>query len=516
MAINIPIISSLDAKGFDKAQKEFASLDGASAKTAFALKKAMLPAVAIIGGLGAAAVPAVKAASDLNETISKTSQIFGDADESVFKFAGTAAKQLGQTKTQALEAASTFAQFGKAAGLTGKDLGKFSTEFVTLASDLASFNNTPVDQAIMALGGALRGEAEPMRKFGVLLSQSAIEAKALSMGLITTTVDQDKLNIALMKADLAFKKQSEAITKYGEDSNEAMSATIAYESAQIALDKAVGGSADALTAQQKTLATQALIMSSTSDAQGDFIKTSDGLANSQKILSAEFGNMQAQMGQVLLPAVTALTKALTVLTGSMGDNQTAALIVIGTIAALAVGVIAANVAMKVYQATLVLTKIATVALNAVTSANPYVLVAAAVIALTAAMVYLEIKFQAMSKAFDMFGNAIIVVTGPLGVLIGMLRKLDSLRESIGGFNFGGISIPGFADGGIVTRPTLAMVGEKGPEAIIPMSQMGNMGGGGVTVNVTGGLATSAEIGQAVVNAIRAYNRSAGPAQIQVA
>jgi hypothetical protein len=67
-----------------------------------------------------------------------------------------------------------------------------------------------------------------------------------------------------------------------------------------------------------------------------------------------------------------------------------------------------------------------------------------------------------------------------------------------------------------TRPTLAMVGEKGPEAIIPMSQMGNMGGGGVTVNVTGGLATSAEIGQAVVNAIRAYNRSAGPAQIQVA
>ena len=366
MAINIPIISSLDAKGFDKAQKEFASLNGASAKTAFALKKAMLPAAAIIGGLGAAAVPAVKAASDLNETISKTSQIFGDADESVFKFAGTAAKQLGQTKTQALEAASTFAQFGKAAGLTGKDLGKFSTEFVTLASDLASFNNTPVDQAIMALGGALRGEAEPMRKFGVLLSQSAIEAKALSMGLITTTVDQDKLNIALMKADLAFKKQSAAITKYGEDSNEAMSATIAYESAQIALDKAVGGSADALTAQQKTLATQALIMSSTSDAQGDFIKTSDGLANSQKILSAEFGNMQAQMGQVLLPAVTALTKALTVLTGLMGDNQTAALIVIGTIAALAVGVIAANVAMKVYQATLVLTKIATVALNAVT------------------------------------------------------------------------------------------------------------------------------------------------------
>jgi hypothetical protein len=77
------------------------------------------------------------------------------------------------------------------------------------------------------------------------------------------------------------------------------------------------------------------------------------------------------------------------------------------------------------------------------------------------------------------------------------------------------SIPKMADGGIVNRPTLALIGEAGPEAVVPLSKMGGMGGG-VTVNVTGGLATSAEIGQAVVNAIRAYNRSAGPAQIQVA
>ena len=110
----------------------------------------------------------------------------------------------------------------------------------------------------------------------------------------------------------------------------------------------------------------------------------------------------------------------------------------------------------------------------------------------------------------------MVVTGPLGLLISQFRKLVDLKDSFGSFDIGNINIPGFANGGIVTGPTLAMVGEKGPEAIIPLSQLGNMGGGGVTVNVTGGLATSAEIGQAVVNAIRAYNRSAGPAQIQVA
>jgi hypothetical protein len=109
----------------------------------------------------------------------------------------------------------------------------------------------------------------------------------------------------------------------------------------------------------------------------------------------------------------------------------------------------------------------------------------------------------------MFGNSIMIVTGPLGVLIGSLRKLISLKDAIGSFDIGGINIPGFAEGGVVTRPTLAMVGEKGPEAIIPLSQMGGMGGG-VTVNVTGGISTSAQIGQAVYDSLLQYKQVYGP------
>jgi hypothetical protein len=190
------------------------------------------------------------------------------------------------------------------------------------------------------------------------------------------------------------------------------------------------------------------------------------------------------------------------------ENTQVFLILVGVIGSVAAAVVAANIAMKIYQATLIATKLATIALNVVTSANPFVLVAAAVVALTAAMVFLEIKLSAMSRAFDMFGNAIIVVTGPLGVLIGMLRKLDSLRESLGGFNLGGIKIPGFADGGIVTKPTLAMVGEKGPEAIVPLGK--GLAGGGITVNVTGGISTSAQIGQAVYDSLLQYKQVYGP------
>jgi hypothetical protein len=73
-----------------------------------------------------------------------------------------------------------------------------------------------------------------------------------------------------------------------------------------------------------------------------------------------------------------------------------------------------------------------------------------------------------------------------------------------------------AEGGIVTSPTLALIGEGvGPEAVIPLSKLGNMGGGNITINLST-LVPNATAGEAIVNAIRAYNRAAGPANIAVA
>ena len=75
----------------------------------------------------------------------------------------------------------------------------------------------------------------------------------------------------------------------------------------------------------------------------------------------------------------------------------------------------------------------------------------------------------------------------------------------------------FAEGGIVTGGAmLGVIGEAGPEAVIPLDKLGRMGGGNTTININGGLASSADIGAAVVNAIRAFNRQNGPANIAVA
>jgi hypothetical protein len=94
-----------------------------------------------------------------------------------------------------------------------------------------------------------------------------------------------------------------------------------------------------------------------------------------------------------------------------------------------------------------------------------------------------------------------------------VRVTETVNRVIATIAGGGI--PKMAEGGIVSRPTLALIGEAGPEAVVPLSKM-NSGGGDVNINVTGGLSTSAEIGQSVVNALRAYSRSAGPLALNIA
>lgn len=197
---------------------------------------------------------AIDAANDLGETTSKAGELFGASLNELEKWAAGAAQSIGQSQKQALDGASTFAIFGRAAGKSGSDLVEFSTGLTELASDLASFNNTTPEDAIQAIGAALRGEAEPIRRYGVLLDDATLKQEALELGIISTT------------------KQ-------------------------------------ALTPQQKVLAAQAAIFKQTSAAQGDFARTGDDLANMQRKLAAEFENAKAILGQSLLPTVLTVAKA---------------------------------------------------------------------------------------------------------------------------------------------------------------------------------------------------------------
>jgi hypothetical protein len=134
--------------------------------------------------------------------------------------------------------------------------------------------------------------------------------------------------------------------------------------------------------------------------------------------------------------------------------------------------------------------------------------------------------ESMPGTIDVLNKVLKVLEGIVATAAAALDALDRVSAGRASSELGkGIgrllnplgNIPGLSEGGIVTRPTLAMIGEGGQsEAVIPLDKLGKMGGGNITVNVTGGLATSADIGRAVVNAIKAMNRVDGPAQIQVA
>jgi hypothetical protein len=90
-----------------------------------------------------------------------------------------------------------------------------------------------------------------------------------------------------------------------------------------------------------------------------------------------------------------------------------------------------------------------------------------------------------------------------------IPRLDTRLESQKGSGFEGLNIPQMADGGIVTGPTLALIGEAGPEAVVPLDRAGGMGGINITVNA--GLVSSPDqVGQQIIEAIQKAQRRSGP------
>jgi len=250
-----------------------------------------------LGVLGGLAASAVNAASDLEETSTAVEAVFGrDGARDIQDFARVADRSLGQSRQQALDAAQTFGIFGKAAGLTDDDLVDFTTTLTTLAGDLASFQNTTPEQAINALGAALRGESEPIRNYGVLLDAATIKNRALKDGLIETESD--------------------------------------------ALDPAT-----------RTLAIYAELLGQTSDQQGNFADTASGFANTQRTFSAQMENFKADIGDVLLDILIELLPRFQGIIDTITSADPDKIVDIGlAIGKLAAGITTLNVALKGFAA----------------------------------------------------------------------------------------------------------------------------------------------------------------------
>ena len=443
MAVSIPIVTEFDGKGLKKAIAEFNQLEGAGAKSAFALKKAMLPAVAVLGGLATGLGLATKAAvedqkaQDLLAQQLRTSAMATDdviAQNEEFISSMSMAKAVTDDELR-----PAMANLVRSTGSV-----EMAQDLMTTALDIAAATGKDLETVTMALGKAANGQTA-----------------------------------ALTKLDPSLKGVIDSESTLGDITD--------------ALSVSFGGAADVAA------------------------KSYEGRMKSMKIAMDE---TKESIGAALLPALQKLLEILQPVAKWAQENTKLFLIITGVVGGFAAAIIVANTAIKLFAIATQVASAAQAVFNFVMSANPIGIVIIAVAAFVAALVILEKKFGIVSKGFELFSDGfyrfiINPIKQAINFIADLIRAIGKIPGVKGIGNFlGGIDIPGFADGGIVTRPTLAMVGEKGPEAIVPLGRGGGVGG--VTVNVTGGLSTSAEIGQAVVNAIRAYNRSAGPAQIQVA
>lgn len=249
----------LDSKDFEKGLSEAEGKADRSSKNIVAglatVGKGVIVAGAAAGAAGAAFIASTIApASDLSETVSKVGVVFEDLSGEMLKFGDTSASALGMSKEEALAAAATYGNLFRAMEINTDASFDMSQGLVTLAADLASFNNMDPTMVLDKLRAGLSGETEPLKTLGVNLNAALIEARALEMGLWD-----------------------------GEG---------------------------AITAAAKAQASYALIMEQTTLAQGDFARTSDGLANQQRIIAANFKNMKATIGTALLPMMETLSSTL--------------------------------------------------------------------------------------------------------------------------------------------------------------------------------------------------------------
>ena len=336
-------------------------------------------------------------------------------------------------------------------------------------------------------------------------------------------------------ADTEYRKSLEALVRGTKDVDLAMkdmnlvmdiSTALQMDSGTVAdaLAKAYQGNFKALrslTPEMATMIKEGASLNEVMDVLGGTFggataTSAETAAGKMKILKNSIGETKESIGAALLPVLEAVLPVLNKFAAWAQDNPKAFLAIAAAIGLVAAAIVATNIAMAL---------------------NPFALIAAGVALLVAALVVAYNKFEWFRTGVNAIINGILgafesVVNGAIMMVNGIIRAYNAIPilpdiKTIQHINLpnigntaspraeaGRLGLPRMAEGGIVSSPTLALIGESGPEAVVPLDRMST--GGGITINVTGGLATSAEIGESVVNALRAYSRSAGPLQLQVA
>jgi len=208
--------------------------------------------IGVIAGVAAGAMAAlsVATASHMEESMSKFKVVFQGVVDEAMKMRDELNKMYGMSRLEATEALSAFQDFLVPMGIGRKEALGLSAAFNKLGVDLGSFNDAPTAEVLEALKSGIAGMALPMRKYGVDISDTTLKAMAEARGIKLVNGVLDRQSRAMLILE------------------------------KVQLDSA--------------------------DAMGDFIRTSDGYANSMKIMKARIEDFFTTVGAFFLPIMTKL------------------------------------------------------------------------------------------------------------------------------------------------------------------------------------------------------------------
>lgn len=209
-------------------------------------RKAM--AVLGIGAILAFGKSCLQLGSDLREVQNVVDVTFGSMNQKVNEFSRNAITQYGLSELAAKRYMGTYGSMAKSFGFTTDEVYELSSSITGLTGDLASFRNLTTDEAYTKLKSIFTGETESLKEIGVVMTQTALDQYALNEGLGKTTAN--------------------------------------------------------MTEQEKVMLRYRFVMSSLSDASGDFARTSGSWANQVRVLGLQFESLKATIGQGLINAFT--------------------------------------------------------------------------------------------------------------------------------------------------------------------------------------------------------------------
>ena len=294
------------------------------------LDKAALPAAAAGAAVLAFAKKTGDMASIAQQNAGAVDSVFKGNAASVNAFAATAADKLGLSGSAYQQMASVIGSQLKNMGVPMDQVADSTNGLIEKGADLAAMFGGSTSDAVDALSSLLRGERDPIERYGVSINDAAIQAKKAELGLAGLSGEADK------------------------------NATLT--------------------------ATMALLQKQTADATGQFAREADSAAGAQERANAKIQDAGAKLGAVFLPAMAAAATAAGGMATWAAQNSTVLLVLGGVIGGVAGAILAINGALKAWKAATTAMAAVQVVLNAVMAANPIGLVVVAIAAIVAGLI----------------------------------------------------------------------------------------------------------------------------------